>query len=205
VVRIQFVIPTKAGIQLQPNNRIPAFAGLTISGAMQLVPHPDTMMAAIDSIDTTVWQDNGRWRFRYLFEGTADLVLPDPAEPGRADALWKTTCGEAFVGLTNGAYLEFNFSPSSQWAAYRFDAPREGMREEPAEVEVFLEGGESWVAIEAAVRCTALEPGLMLGMTAVVEERGGRKSYWALKHPDGPPNFHDRACFTALLANIAHE
>ena len=172
---------------------------------MQLVTHPDTTVATLQSIDAAVWQDDGRWHFRYLFEGTADLVLPDPEEPGRADELWKTTCAEAFVGLPLGAYLEFNFSPSGQWAAYRFDNPREGMRDEAADVEIYLDAGEDWMAIEAAVRCKALEPGLTLGATAVVEERGGRKSYWSLKHGDGPPNFHDRACFTALLANIAHE
>ena len=172
---------------------------------MQLIPHPETKIATLESIDAAVWQDDGRWHFRYLFEGTTGLLLPDPTDPGRADGLWETTCAEAFVGLPRGAYLEFNFSPSGQWAAYRFDAPREGMREEPAKVEVWLELGEDWIAIEAAVRCKALEPGLTLGLTAVVEERGGRKSYWALKHGDGPPNFHDRACFTALLANIAHE
>ena len=172
---------------------------------MRLIPHTDTPVTMVQSIETSVWQNDGRWHFRYLFEGAADLVLPDPARPGRTDNLWQTTCAEAFVGLKNGAYLEFNFSPSSQWAAYRFSAPREGRQEEPAEVEVFLEGGESWIAIEAAVRCKALEPGLTLGMTAVVEEDDGRKSYWALRHPDGAPNFHDRGCFTALLANIDPE
>ena len=172
---------------------------------MQLVPHPDTAIATLESIDAAVWQDDGRWHFRYLFEGTTDLLLPEPAAAGRADGLWNTTCAEAFVGLPRGAYLEFNFSPSGQWAAYRFDGPREGMRTEPAEIELFLDDGEEWMAIEAAVRCKALEPGLTLGMTAVIEERGGVKSFWALKHPAGPPDFHDRACFTALLANIAHE
>ena len=169
---------------------------------MRLRAHPNTI-ASVKSISASVWQGNGRWHFRYLFEGTADLVLPDPAVPGRADGLWNTTCAEAFVGLPSGAYLEFNFSPSGQWAAYRFDGPRQGMRDEPAEIDVRLEAGRDRMAIEAAVRCAALEPGLTLGMTAVIEERGGIKSYWALKHPPGPPDFHDRACFTALLANIA--
>ncbi len=172
---------------------------------MQLIPHPGTTVATLQSIDAAVWQDDGRWHFRYLLEGTADLRLPDPEEPGRADGLWKATCAEAFVGLPRGAYLEFNFSPSGQWAAYRFDGPRQRMREEPAEVEVCLDFGQEWAAIEAAVRCTALEPGLTLGMAAVVEEQGGIKSYWALRHGDGPPNFHERACFTGLLANIAHQ
>jgi hypothetical protein len=171
---------------------------------MHLTPHPDTPVVTVQSIDCAVWQDNGRWHFRYLVEGAEDLILPDPADPARADDLWKTTCFEAFVGLNSESYLEYNFSPSGQWAAYRFDSYRKGMREEPAEVEVWLEGGEGWIAVEAAVESTALNPGSILALTAVVEERGGHKSYWALAHPAGPPDFHDRSCFTALLANIAH-
>ena len=170
---------------------------------MLLVPHPDTPVATVQEIAVSVWQDDGRWHIRYLVEGRGDLVLAGPAEPRRTDNLWQHTCFEAFVGLKGGAYLEFNFSPSGEWAAYRFDAPRQGMRDEPAEIEVWLDAGEDWLGVEAAVRCKALEPGLTLGLSAVIEESGGRKSYWALKHPDGPPNFHDRSCFTALLANIA--
>ena len=172
---------------------------------MRLERHPNVAPSTLQSIDASIWQDDGRWHFRYLFEGATDLILPDTADPGRADGLWQSTCAEAFVGLAGGAYLEFNFAPSGQWAAYRFDGPRQGRRDEPAEIEVFLEGGEDWIAIEAAVRCKALEPGLTVALSAVVEEQGGGKSYWALKHPDGPPDFHHRACFTALLANIAHE
>ena len=169
---------------------------------MRLRAHPNAI-ASVKSISVSVWQDDGRWHFRYLFERTIDLLIPEPADPGRADGLWKTTCAEAFVGLPRGAYIEFNFSPSGQWAAYRFNGPRQGMRDEPAEVEVSLDLGEDWLAIEAAVRCKALEPGLTLGLSAVVDERGGHKSYWALKHGGGAPDFHDRACFTARLANIA--
>jgi hypothetical protein len=36
--------------------------------------------------------------------------------------------------------------------------------------------------------------------TAVIEEQGGVKSFWALSHPDAKPDFHDPACFTAELA-----
>ncbi len=170
---------------------------------MLLAPHPDTPVATVQGIAVSVWQDDGRWHLRYLVEGISDLILPDRAEPARADNLWQHTCFEAFVGLERGAYLEFNFAPPGQWAAYRFDAPRQGMRNESTEVEVWLDAGEDWLGVEAAIRCTALQPGLTLGLSAVIEETGGRKSYWALKHPAGPPDFHDRSCFTALLANIA--
>ena len=49
--------------------------------------------------------------------------------PQHRDGLWQHTCFEAFVGLGDGpAYLELNFSASGDWAAYRFDDYRQGMR-----------------------------------------------------------------------------
>lgn len=38
-----------------------------------------------------------------------------------------------------------------------------------------------------------------IGLSAVIEEIDGTKSYWALAHPDGPPDFHDPTCFIARL------
>lgn len=38
------------------------------------------------------------------------------------------------------------------------------------------------------------------GISAVIEEASGRKSYWALAHPPGPPDFHHPDCFTLELA-----
>jgi len=34
-----------------------------------------------------------------------------------------------------------------------------------------------------------------LGLSAVIEEKNGRKSYWALMHPAGKPDFHYADCF----------
>ena len=34
---------------------------------------------------------------------------------------------------------------------------------------------------------------------AVIEEAGGIKSYWALSHPEGAPDFHDPSCFLASV------
>jgi len=170
---------------------------------MQLVVHPDTTITNVDSIDVAVWHDAGQWNFRFMVDGIDDLVLPDPQAAGRTDGLWKQTCFEAFVALDGGGYIELNFSPSSQWAAYRFDGHRSGMREEPAEVEIWLDAGETWLGVEAAVRCDALGGGSMLGLSAVILDRDST-SYWALGHPEGAPDFHDRTCFKALLADIAH-
>jgi hypothetical protein len=36
---------------------------------------------------------------------------------------------------------------------------------------------------------------LLLGLSAVIEEKNGVMSYWALKHPPGPPDFHHASGF----------
>jgi hypothetical protein len=35
----------------------------------------------------------------------------------------------------------------------------------------------------------------LLNLSAVIEEASGRKSYWALTHPSGEPDFHHSDCF----------
>ena len=165
---------------------------------LTLTAHPDMHPMAVTSIQAATWREGNRWFMRYLLDGTSALVLPDPAEPGRAEELWCTTCFEAFISIGGQAYREYNFSPSRGWASYDFDAPRLGMRNSSDSVETWLELGDSWIAVEAAISAD-LAPGSALGLTAVVEENGGHKSYWALAHPSGPPDFHDPSCFVARL------
>ena len=38
-----------------------------------------------------------------------------------------------------------------------------------------------------------------LGLSAVIEETSGRKSYWALAHPPGKADFHHSDCFALEL------
>ena len=39
----------------------------------------------------------------------------------------------------------------------------------------------------------------MLAVSAVIEETDGTKSFWALRHPPGPPDFHHPDCFALTL------
>src|SRR5207244_463731 len=73
---------------------------------------------------------DGRMVFSYAVTGKiADLRLPPVTSPTRAEELWQHTCFEAFVRTSaSEAYYEFNFSPSTQWAAYQFDGYRHRMR-----------------------------------------------------------------------------
>ena len=127
--------------------------------------------------------------------------IPQSVEPLRRDELWRTTCFEAFVQEEGEAeYCEFNFAPSGDWAAYDFTGPREGMAE--AELAnppyVRLEDNLVWWSLGATF---TLEAGRRwtLGLSAVIEEADGTKSYWALAHGGPEPDFHDPACFTARL------
>ena len=41
---------------------------------------------------------------------------------------------------------------------------------------------------------------LRLGLSAVIEEHSGNRSYWALAHPTGKADFHHSDCFTMKLS-----
>ena len=130
------------------------------------------------------------------------FVIPEPAEQERADELWRTTCFEAFLRPhAEAAYREWNFAPSTQWAAYDFDDYRDGMRH--AEIAqppyIRLEDNFTWFAFGATI---SVDSAIQwdLGLAAVLEEKDGTKSYWALAHPAEKPDFHHPDCFVAKLA-----
>ena len=130
------------------------------------------------------------------------FVIPAAAEPKRADELWQTTCFEAFLRIPGAdPYREWNFAPSKRWAAYDFTAYREDRSEaEVAAPYIRSEDNMTWWALGATIAVDA-EAVWALGLSAVLEEKDGTKSYWALAHPPGDkPDFHAADCFAARLA-----
>ena len=126
------------------------------------------------------------------------MALPQAHSPERADQLWRHTCFEAFAQREAG-YREFNFSPSTQWAAYDFDDYRQGMRIADVlapRIEAAREGAH--YALQAAFDLPG-EGRCRVALTAVLEETDGAKSYWALKHPPGKPDFHHADGFVLEL------
>jgi hypothetical protein len=136
---------------------------------------------------------------RYSLHGDmGNMIVPPPHPSARADGLWKQTCFEAFLGAGQG-YYEFNFSPSARWAAYRFDGHRAGMRNAETENPAI-----QWERDDGAARLIAtfrIPPDASgpLGLSAIIEDTKGNRSFWALAHPPGEPDFHDAACFAAQL------
>ena len=131
----------------------------------------------------------------------ARFVLPESDEPARRDELWRTTCFEMFLQREGeDAYAEWNFSPSGDWAAYGFNAPRTGMAAADVDSPPYLrvEDNLTWWTLGATIAIPA-DARFAFGLTAVIEERDGTKSYWALAHGGDAPDFHDPTCFRARL------
>lgn len=173
----------------------------------ELTCHPDTPAHASFRVEAGLdWQD-GELVLRYCITGQVEAIRLSPrrADAGRRDGLWQTTCMELFVRIGAGpGYLEFNFAASHDWAAYCFTCYREGMAQLPAAVRVGSDqdppGGEASIAVSLNPEgIAALQPGAVIAISAVIEEADGTKSYWALVHPPGKPDFHAPTCFAATL------
>lgn len=165
----------------------------------ELKPHPDSPSSPVRAVHASATRVGNDLLLTFEAEGEIGRVaLPPPGE-GRADALWRHTCFEAFVaGAEGGGYLELNFAPSSQWAAYRFSGYREGM----AEADIGDPDVRVAIAPERlnlAARVPAPTGEARIALTAVVEDADGGKSYWALAHPPGAPDFHHRDGSTLVL------
>lgn len=169
-----------------------------------LTCHPDTPGKAIKAISARVSHptpDNIRLWFD-LHGETSRIVWPQWSSPTRTDGLWQSTCLELFIAEPDGpAYQEFNISPSGAWAAYGFSGYRDGMSElrldRAPEVRDRTPTPEL-CHLHARIVAFASQQA-KFGLSAVIEETDGTKSYWALAHPPGKPDFHAPACFAALL------
>jgi hypothetical protein len=172
-----------------------------------LTAHTATQSQVVQSLEARVTAPRqGILALRYTLQADMSRIrvaVAGTVAPGRADGLWKHTCFEAFIRPDQSqVYYELNFSAAKQWAAYRFDAYREGMtpvelaepptisvRQTPHNLELDAivalpfgyTGGANELPASARPR---------LALTAVVEEDSGRLCYWSARHPEGKPDFH---------------
>jgi hypothetical protein len=178
-----------------------------------LKPHPSTPCRALESLEVELLRITPR-RLLLRFLPTPGFrhvrMRPPGLEgPQRRDELWRHTCFEAFIRPAGGeAYYEFNLAGSGDWNAYRFTGYREGMepvREVgPPRLDPYYRGEPRAAAMALLLELNRLhalplyEP-WHVGISAVIEDRNGRISYWALAHPPGEPDFHHPDCFALTL------
>lgn len=182
--------------------------------ATPLLCHPSTPQDAVATITVEVDSPTADLLVLYYrVAGDIDrLQLPPQAPSKWQDLLWKHTCFEAFIALPDGeAYFEFNFSPSSQWAAYRFEGyrrdvtslqpalpPRVICRRRKGELDADI---DIHLGVFPELTGDALKGReARLAVSAVMENDQGQISYWALAHPPGKPDFHHRDGFALLLS-----
>lgn len=167
--------------------------------------HPDSRGSAAAHIEVRIARLRAdSLMLSYTVTGkVSDIRLPPITATARSDQLWRHTCFEAFVRASSGTeYYEFNFAPSTQWAAYRFTKYRTGMcvAAEITAIQIEAQSRPDCYTLQASLeldRLSNLPRSTLwrLGLSALIEDTSGRKSYWALAHPPGRPDFHHADCF----------
>lgn len=135
-----------------------------------------------------------------------DVDIPAAATlPSRRDGLWEGTCFEFFLALRETSpYWEFNLSPAGHWNVYRFNAYRQGMREEAAitsmPFSVRREPELVQVSLELELKKIGVADGpLDVGISGVVRHKRGHLEHHALAHPAPRADFHRRDGFIITL------
>ncbi|HZR83371.1 MAG TPA: DOMON-like domain-containing protein [Candidatus Binatia bacterium] len=177
-----------------------------------LVPHPTALPRSAVELRAAVTVHRDRLAFWFELRGdvAALAVARESRSPGRVDRLWRHTCFEAFVAAEEGArYLELNVAPSRDWALFAFDDYRSGMRAAPVihVPDLSVHRDPDILRVEAVLALSDVRGGLgappaLAGLAAVIEETGGRLSYWASRHPGERPDFHRRDGWTVAVYGV---
>ena len=158
-------------------------------------PHVSQLTAAVSELAEN--------QLHLSYQLTADLnqlLIPEIQTSLACDNLWQHSCFELFIAQADSEnYYEFNFSPSTLWAAYAFDSYR--IRREwqiKNAPKLRINQTLNQLEVEATFNLADLEllspnKKWLIGLSAVIESQQNDLSYWALKHPEAQPNFHHRA------------
>jgi len=174
-----------------------------------MVPHPSTLPKWPMSVHGIV-ETKGAHEIALTYDvtGETDKVRwPALSKSQFRRELWTSTCFELFVGIPNTEnYLEFNFSPSTEWCGFSFRSYRNGRSDlrDLAFSRFDVTRTESSVSIHAQFEI----PETLLNfenseyrsaLSAVIEDTDGQLSYWADTHRSDVPDFHNNQSFERLL------
>jgi hypothetical protein len=175
---------------------------------MQLLPHPESAAGPVRQFEATAeYAPDGALKLAWrLAADLSHLRVPQAVAPATADGLWHHTCFEAFVADPHSqGYLELNFSPSGEWAAYGFRSYRTGGSplplKKPPTANWRRTADELTLTVDFRMDDLPGPPGprppvtVRVSLAAVVEDDQGALTYWALRHPAGKPDFHHAEAF----------
>lgn len=161
-----------------------------------LMLHQTCDLGPIKAVTASIAATESGFDVQFRLDGNVSAIrLPEAGPSVRTDELWKTSCFEVFWQPIGGTgYREFNFSPSGRWAAYDFDAFREGMRDAPVDaIALSCSHSGNELILKASVAADLPAPA-QVALNAIVEHSDGAIQYWALAFPPGKPEFHSEAC-----------
>jgi hypothetical protein len=101
-------------------------------------------------------------------------------------------------------------SPSGDWNVYRMDAYRRvGFREETSiqQLPFEVQREDHTLTVVTTINLSPIfqqNDNLEIGITAVIQTRDGKETYWALTHPAPQADFHLRESFILALAPQTH-
>ena len=174
---------------------------------LELVRHPDSPAGVVRRVTAEARRTpESGLALSYSLHGEVPRVrIPAPRPPRIGHRLWRHTCCEAFIAPAGEAgYHEFNFSPSAEWAAHAFTKYREGgvLDDESLDPQIAVRAAPDRLDLSALVDLPRLGVAgkILLALAVVIEQEDGALSYWALRHPPGKPDFHQRDSFTLELA-----
>lgn len=168
-----------------------------------LIPHPAAPSATVERIAVTATRPTrDTIALTYRIHGDLDAIRwPAPAAPAFAHELWMHTCFEAFIAGKGDFYRELNLSPSTRYAIYDFNGYRGAMRDaEERDIHIAFDRASATLTTTVAMPALANVAEWRLGLTSVIEDASGAKSYWALHHPRDEFDFHHQGGFVARLA-----
>jgi hypothetical protein len=169
-----------------------------------LCAHPSTPNCTVRRLGAEVrLPEPGILAFHYVLDAdmTRIRIPARSSTAARIDSLWEHTCFEAFVATKSASsYHEFNFSPSLDWAIYRFSDYRKGISTPEVErvPQISVHQSDDRLGLTATVSLETLGEthdvqNLRFALAAVIEDETGGLSYWALGHRTGMPDFHVHA------------
>lgn len=177
--------------------------------SFQLSPFPGQTSSPWESFSLNTALERLDQRLTLTFELTgplSDLSLStSKPTPSRQHDLWEHTCFEMFLSEpTSPVYWEVNLSPIGDWNIYRFSSYRTGMVEEKRIQNLTSQREQHpnhfWLSCPLPLNTLALDSkGLEINVTAVLENRMGDLSYWAITHANHQPDFHHRQSFTVQI------
>jgi hypothetical protein len=171
--------------------------------------HPNVPCRAAIQIEAAITRPRSYClELSYVITGhVEELSLPPATAAKPVDELWRHSCFEAFIRTTQTEYYEFNFSPTGAWAAYRFSDYRRGQSVAAIPVPVITARSDpDRYSLQATLQLESLYVREHLqwhvGLSAVIEDKSGHLSYWALAHAADKPDFHRPESFVREISPV---